>query len=187
MNQKKIQKMTYIALFSTLAFIATLFEFPIPFFPPFLKIDISDIFIFISAFIVGPAGMITVIIIKSILHWLLRGSEIGVPIGQLTSIISSLSFCLPAYYLYQTKKYQLLPSLISGSLVMTTIMFIANFYVITPFYFMLADMPLPQPFFPYMLIYLPFNLVKSGLLSLLIIITLPHILPFLKKKGINNN
>lgn len=173
--------MTYIALFSALAFILMLFEFPLPFFPPFLKIDVSDVFIFLSSFVVGPLGMIAVILIKNILHWLIRGAELGLPVGQLASILSSLAYCLTAYFMLnmskrnETKVKDLVLPLIAGTLMMTLVMFVANYYFIVPFYFAIGNMPLPENYFGYMLIYIPFNLIKATIVSVVILIAFPYV------------
>ena len=56
---------------SCLAAIATVlmyFEFPIPFMPPFLKVDLSGAVVLIGAFIFGIAPAITMIGIKDIIH-----------------------------------------------------------------------------------------------------------------------
>ena len=44
------------------------FEFPIPFMPPFLKVDLSGAVVLIGAFIFGIAPAITMIGIKDIIH-----------------------------------------------------------------------------------------------------------------------
>ncbi len=181
MKNSRTQKMTYIALFSALAFILMLFDFPLPFFPPFLKFDLSDVFIFLSSFVVGPLGMIAVIVIKNILHWLIRGAELGLPVGQLASILSSLAYCLTAYFVLkmnktnETKVKDLVLPLIAGTLMMTLVMFIANYYLITPFYFAIGNMPLPENYFGYMLMYIPFNLIKATIVSIVILIAFPYV------------
>ena len=68
MKQTKTPTLVYIAILSALATILMFFDFPIPFFPPFLKFDLSDAVIFASSVIVGPLGMIAIIVIRSILH-----------------------------------------------------------------------------------------------------------------------
>lgn len=185
MKNSRTQKMTYIALFSALAFILMLFDFPLPFFPPFLKFDLSDVFIFLSSFVVGPLGMIAVIMIKNVLHWLIRGAELGLPVGQLASILSSLAYCLTAYFVLKmskgnetktkTKTKDLVIPLIAGTLMMTFVMFVANYYFITPFYFAIGNMPLPENYFGYMLMYIPFNLIKATIVSVVILIAFPYV------------
>ncbi|GBU10737.1 riboflavin transporter [Erysipelotrichaceae bacterium] len=184
MQNSKIKTMVLISLFSALAYVAMLFDFPLPFFPPFLKFDISDVFIFISGIILGPYPMIAVILLKNFLHWMTKGAELGIPIGQLSSILSSLSFTLPAYYFWnknkdknngESKKNNIV-ALVIGMLSMTVIMLIANYFLILPVYFKLGDIPLPANYLGYVIFtYGPFNLIKSGVVSLLIILVFPTV------------
>ena len=181
MKQTKTPTLVYIAILSALATILMFFDFPIPFFPPFLKFDLSDAVIFASSVIVGPLGMIAIIVIRSILHWLLKGAEMGIPVGQLASILSSLSFTLTVYYfpratqVIKSEKGQLIFGLVEGSIVMASVMFLANYFWITPFYFALGNMPLPDNLFNYVLAYVPFNLIKGALNGTMIFLLLPYV------------
>ena len=53
-NQLILKKMTKIAILASLAGVLNLFTFPIPFFPAFYEIDISDAVVLIGAFSMGP-------------------------------------------------------------------------------------------------------------------------------------
>ena len=47
----KTSKITYTAIFAAIATVLMYFEFPIPFMPPFLKVDLSGAVVLIGAFI----------------------------------------------------------------------------------------------------------------------------------------
>ena len=64
----KTSKITYTAIFAAIATVLMYFEFPIPFMPPFLKVDLSGAVVLIGAFIFGIAPAITMIGIKDIIH-----------------------------------------------------------------------------------------------------------------------
>ena len=49
----KTSKITYTAIFAAIATVLMYFEFPIPFMPPFLKVDLSGAVVLIGAFIFG--------------------------------------------------------------------------------------------------------------------------------------
>ena len=51
----KTSKITYTAIFAAIATVLMYFEFPIPFMPPFLKVDLSGAVVLIGAFIFGIA------------------------------------------------------------------------------------------------------------------------------------
>ena len=64
----KAKKITCTAVFAAIATIMMYFEFPIPFMPPFLKVDLSGAVVLVGAFILGIAPAITMIGIKDLIH-----------------------------------------------------------------------------------------------------------------------
>ena len=53
----KTSKITYTAIFAAIATVLMYFEFPIPFMPPFLKVDLSGAVVLIGAFIFGMTSL----------------------------------------------------------------------------------------------------------------------------------
>jgi riboflavin transporter FmnP len=172
--------MVHIAILAALATVFMFFDFPLPFFPPFLKLDLSDAIVFIAGLILGPGGIVCIVGFRSILFWLLRGSETGLPIGIMAGMISSLSFSLSAYFIAQklgsTRKStsNIIIGLGFGTVCMSVLMFCLNYVWITPFYFSFAGWPLPDNYTTYMLMYIPFNIIKGGVNSLLVYFLLPY-------------
>ena len=64
----KTMKITYTAIFAAIAAVLMYFEFPLPFMPPFLKVDLSGAAILIGAFIFGIGPAIMMILIKDLIH-----------------------------------------------------------------------------------------------------------------------
>lgn len=133
-NQKiSVSKMTKVAMLSVLAFILMLIELPLPIFPGFLKVDISDVPALIAGFALGPVAGIAVEAIKNILH-LLRTSTGGV--GELANFFVGAAIVLPSALIYRHKKNKV--SAVVGLAVGTVIMAIcgglANYFVLLPFY-----------------------------------------------------
>ena len=64
----KTMKITYTALFAAIATVLMQFEFPVPFMPPFLKIDFSGAAILIGAFIFGIGPGIAMALIKDLIR-----------------------------------------------------------------------------------------------------------------------
>lgn len=71
---------------------------PIPI-APWLKFDLSDLVVFITIVIYGPIGAVIVAFIKSIIHFLVKGSDVGIPLPQFIAFVSSLAYSLPLYYM----------------------------------------------------------------------------------------
>lgn len=169
----KTQRMMKISILSALAFIVMLIEFPIPlpFFPPFLKIDFSDVIVLFAGFSLGGVPMLIVTVVRSILHWFMRGAQFGIPIDQLASMLSTFSYTIPLYLLFKTKGYRELTRfkqigyILVASISMSFVMFVANYFVITPYYFKIGGMALPDNYLQFMLAYIPFNLIKGALIG----------------------
>ena len=64
----RTSKITYTAIFAAIASVLMYFEFPLPFMPPFLQVDLSGVAVLIGAFIFGIRPAICMIIIKDVIH-----------------------------------------------------------------------------------------------------------------------
>ena len=59
------KKLVLIAVFSALAFVLMLFEFPLPFIAPsFYEIDLSEVPVLLGSFIMGPVAGVIIEAIK---------------------------------------------------------------------------------------------------------------------------
>ena len=121
------------SLLGVIAFIIMFLEFPLPLFPDFLKIDLSDVPAVIAGFALGPVAGVLVEVIKNLLH-LLRTTTSGV--GELANFLVGVAFVVPASYIYSIKKDKrhALVGMIVGIVVMGIVGAIANYYVLIPFY-----------------------------------------------------
>ncbi|MCD5411179.1 MAG: ECF transporter S component, partial [Clostridiales bacterium] len=108
-----------IAILGAIAFGIMLIQFPIPIFPAFLKIDLSDVVALVGGFAIGPVAGVVVQLIKVLLHFIIRTSTGGV--GELANFIIGASFVFPAAFIYHMKKDKkhALVGLIVGTITMT--------------------------------------------------------------------
>lgn len=182
--KNRTMSIVFVGVFAALAFVAMLIDFPLPFFPPYLKFDISDVFIFMAGILTGPWGLIAAAVIKNLLHFIFKGAAFGIPIDQIASLLSTLAFVLPAYFFaYGWKRKVGAPApslkklaigLAIGTVSLAIVMTVANYFFITPLYFALGNMPLPENYLAWILMYLPFNLIKGVLLSVILLVLYPH-------------
>ncbi|MBN4051034.1 MAG: ECF transporter S component [Alkaliphilus sp.] len=123
-----------IAILGAIAFGIMLIQFPIPIFPAFLKIDLSDIVALVGGFAIGPVSGVAVQLIKVLLHFIIRTSTGGV--GELANFIIGASFVFPAAFIYHMKKDKkhALVGVIVGTITMTMAGALANIYILIPFY-----------------------------------------------------
>ena len=80
----RTRMVTLIGVFAAISTILMYIELPIPFMPPFLKIDLSGVPILIMGFMYGPLPAIYVTCIKDIIH--MFSSQTGC-VGELADII----------------------------------------------------------------------------------------------------
>ena len=97
------RKLTMIGMFSAIAAILMIFEFPMPFAPSFYKLDFSEIPVLITAFAFGPVAGVMVEFCKIVLN-LLMDSTTTAFVGELANFMVGCSFILPASIIYLHKK-----------------------------------------------------------------------------------
>lgn len=137
MNQSKkllnIKNMTKISILSVIAFILMQLEFPVPIFPSFLKIDLSDLPALVGGFALGPIVGILIELFKNLMH-LVQTSTSGV--GELANFLVGIALVAPAsliYYRNKTKKNAII-GLIVGTISMGIMGGLANYFILLPFY-----------------------------------------------------
>lgn len=130
----KTRKLVLTAIFSAIAFLLMLAEFPLAFLMPgFLKLDFSELPALICSFSAGPLWGVAVCLIKNLMH-LPMTTTAG--IGELANFLLGAAFVLPAgwiYHTHRTKKGALIGS-VSGSLIGACMSFPINLFVAYPFY-----------------------------------------------------
>lgn len=177
--------LTKISVLSVIAFLIMYIEIPLWFTPTFLKIDLSDIPALVGAFALGPVVGVAIEFVKNILHIALKGtSTMGV--GELANFVVGSAFVYTAGYLYYKKRSfkNAVIGMILGTIVMTIIASIANYFVLIPFYAKLFGAPISVyvemgaavnkyvvDFRTFILFgIVPFNLLKGIIIS---IVTIP--------------
>ena len=127
----------YIAvtgMLSAIAFILMFLDFPVPFMPSFIKLDISELPALIGSFAMGPVCGVLVCLIKNLIH-LTMSSTGGV--GELSNFVLGVAFVLPAGLIYRYKKSKkgaVIGALV-GALLMAVFSVVSNYYVVYPFYY----------------------------------------------------
>lgn len=167
----KVFKILSSAMLGSIAYLLMMFNFPLPGFPVFLKIDFSEIPALLGAIIFGPAAGISIEALKNFLHYGLQGSFTGVPVGQLANFIAGVSFILPVSYFARKvrSKKGLVYGLTFGSVIMTVLMGVLNYFIILPAYtwFLNAPQMSQEALFSTVLVGItPFNIIKTLILSL---------------------
>ncbi len=189
----KTRKITYVAMFAAISAVLMYFEFPLPFLPPFLKIDLSGIPILLAAFMFGPVEAITVTLIKDLIH--LFSSQTG-GVGELADFIIFSAFALTAYFIYRINKTRKLAVLAcaAGTGVITVVGVLANKFLLIPFYEKIMPIeaiieackavnPYIDSINAYLLLgVVPFNLIKGVVISLVTLLVYKKLSVLIKGK-----
>ncbi len=114
------RKMAMIGMFSAIATILHLFDFALPFAPPFYKLDFSELPILIGAFAFGPAAGVMMEFLKILLKLLVKGTTTAF-VGDLANFVIGCSFILPAsvIYAFGKKKRSAIVGCVVGTLILT--------------------------------------------------------------------
>lgn len=138
MNTKKLFSVKNIAKMAILSAVATVlmaFDFPIPFLPPFYKIDLSEVVVMIGGFAMGPLAGAVIEFLKIALRLFIKPSETAF-IGEISAFLMGISFIVPASYIYQKDKTQkgAMRGMLISIVIATVVAAILNYTVILDMY-----------------------------------------------------
>ncbi len=194
------KNLVLMAIFSALAAVLMLLEFPLPFIAPsFYEIDLSEIPVLIGSFIMGPVAGVIIEAVKILPTLLIRGTDTAY-VGELANFIIGCCFIVPAGVIYKknkTKKSALI-GIATGTMLMAVAGVVINYAILIPFYVKAFGMPLDlildmgakiNPLisnkWTFVLICVaPFNIVKGIIDSLITALVYKRISTFIK--GIGN-
>ncbi|WP_409293368.1 ECF transporter S component [Peribacillus sp. SCS-37] len=184
--------MVGIGMFSSIAYILMLLNFPFPGFPPYLLVDFSDIPALIAAMIFGPLAGVLVELIKNTLDYLMTGAATGVPVGQAANFAAGILFVLPTYYVYRrlSSRKGLAAGLIAGTITMSIMMSVLNYFVFLPAYtlFLGAEsMSSEAARQTIVSSILPFNVVKGLLITVVFMLLFAKLNTWLNKQAVYRN
>ena len=174
-----------IAILSAIGYILMFISVPLPMlFPNFLKIDISDLTALLGGVALGPLSGVTIAFLKNLLQFVTGMSTTG-GVGEFANFLIGGSFVFTVSYIYSKKRELsgVIIGLLAGMVVMTIVGCVSNYFIILPFYQTIGwpidavvamgaainpTIDSKMSFVIWMIA--PFNILKSGLMSLL---TLP--------------
>ncbi|WP_278554213.1 ECF transporter S component [Parvimonas micra] len=200
MNKKKfsISEITKISILGTISVLLMFIKVPLPFAPTFMEMDIAELPALIGGFAMGPLAGFLIVCIKILLNIVINGTKTFY-VGELSNLIVSSAFVLTTSFIYKhnkSKKSALL-GLAIGSISMSIVATLSNYFIIFPLYAKLLKIdlnafvgmvakinPLVKSYFTLMVFsVLPFNLVKTFVTSLVTSLLYKRISPILKRNG----
>lgn len=139
------RKIAVIGMFSAIAMILQLFEFPLPFAPSFYELDFSELPILVGTFAFGPAAGVMMEFIKTLLKLCIKGTSTAF-VGDLANFVIGCSFILPAstIYAFRKNKKSAIVACVVGTLVMTVFGTAFNALYLLPAYDKMGMMPMEK-------------------------------------------
>lgn len=196
-TQKKVnvREVTQIGMLGAIAVILMLFEFSLPFAPPFYKIDLSEVPVLVGCFAMGPIAGALIELVKVLLNLLINGTTTAC-VGEIANFLIGCAFCVPAGMIYRkcrTRKGAII-GMLSGTLFMTFTGCFMNAYVLLPAYGKAFHMPIESlvgmgtavngnitNLLTFVLFAVaPFNLLKGIVVSIIVLLIYKKISPVLK-------
>ena len=176
-SQSAVKTVTSLAMLTALTYVAMLLSKMLPQISGFLQMDVKDTVVCIGGFLFGPLSAAVISIVVALVE-MFTVSDTGI-IGLIMNVLATCAFCCTASFVYKkmrTRKGAVL-GLLLGTLVLTVVMLLWN-YLITPIY-MHMDRSVVAAMLP--TVFLPFNLVKGGLNTALILILYKPVVTALRK------
>ena len=193
-RRKALQHGVKIAILAALAGVINLFTFPVPFFPPFYEVDLSDAVVLIGGFALGPWAAVAMEAIKQLINLSVNGT-ITAFVGELANFLMGVALVVPAAWIYKrnkTLKHALIGMCV-GLFSLVGISALLNYFVLIPAYAsafgMDAVLAMAQKAISsitdlktlVMFATVPFNLFKGLLCSVLAFMLYKRISPLLHK------
>ncbi|QHD15293.1 ECF transporter S component [Staphylococcus equorum] len=181
--QQQTKRLITISMLSAVSFILMFIKFPIPFLPPYLTLDFSDVPALLATFTLGPLAGIIVEFIKNLLNFLFN---LGDPVGPVANFLAASSFLLTAYYVTKNK-YNLKSQIIGftvATIVMTIILSILNYFVLLPLYGMIMNLSDVVENVKIVIVsgVIPFNIIKGAIISIVFIVLFKRLKMYYQNK-----
>lgn len=137
------RKLAMIGMFSAIAMILHLFDFPLFFAPGFYKLDFSELPILVGTFAFGPVAGVMMEFIKILLKLFVKGTSTAF-VGDLANFVVGCSFILPAsaVYAFRKSKKSAIIACVTGTLILTVFGTAFNAIYLLPAFSKLYGMPL---------------------------------------------
>ena len=192
-NTRSLVKMAVLA---ALGAILMLIEVRLPVFPGILKLELGDLPALLGSLAMGPLAGVIIELLKNIMN-LLLDFTFTFGVGELSNFIVGSAFVASASIVYQRSrdKRGLLLGLLTGIFCMTLTACFSNYYIVIPAYMKAGGFSLEKIVELFamansritdlrtIIIYaiIPFNLLKSTVVSIVALLLYNRVLPVLHR------
>lgn len=174
------KKMTLTAILAAVATVLFFLNFPIPFFPPFIKMDFSNVPALFATFVISPFAGVMIELIKNIFNFM--NTTTG-GVGELAAFMIGSAYMIGAGVVFKAmRRRSIVMPLVVGTAVMTIVAAAANYWILFPLYskFMPIEaiikaasalIPIANTYERVILFsIIPFNIIKGAVSSIITIV-----------------
>ncbi|RYG74515.1 ECF transporter S component [Lentibacillus lipolyticus] len=185
----KLTKLVILALLGTISLVLFFLNFPLPFLPPYLKIDFSEVPALMAALIFSPMAGVIVEGIKNLLYLAVSGA--GDPIGVAANFLAGVMFIVPVAVLYHKSKgvKSVVSGLVTGTIIMAVGMSVLNYYIVLPAYAWFMGAPeMAASTAKWVAVsagVLPFNMIKGVVVGMLFVPVFVKMKSWIEQKQMN--
>lgn len=133
-------KIAVTAIFTALSVVLMYLEFNLPFMPPFLKFDFSELPVLIGSFALGPVYGIIIELFKNLIHLPVTGTA---GIGELSNFVTGSLYVFTAgmfYEKHRTRKGAII-SMLLATAVLAIVAVPFNYFFTLPLYGSVLELP----------------------------------------------
>lgn len=186
-----------VGMFSAIATVLYILDFPLPFAPDFYKVDFSELPVMIATFAFGPVAGVLTEFCKILLKLMVKGTNTAF-VGDMANFIIGCSLVLPAGLVYEFAKSKkgAIAGCITGVICMTVFGSAFNGIYLIPKYVVMYGMPSVDTIIrmgskingaihnlPTFLCFAvaPLNFIKAGVISLITMLIYKPLSPIIKE------
>jgi len=132
-RKRMIRRITASAILTAMSVVLMYLEVAIPFMPPFLKFDFSEIPVLIGSFALGPVYGVIIELLKNLIHLPVSATS---GIGELSNFLTGSIYVFTAGFIYnrhRTRKGAIVSMLIATA-VLALVAIPLNYYMTLPLY-----------------------------------------------------
>jgi len=195
LSRAKAHWIAKAGILTAVAVVLMYFEMTLPLMPTFLKFDFSEIAVLLASFSMGPLTGILVELLKNLFH--LPSTATG-GVGELANFVVGSTFVGIAGIIYRRNKSKsgAFIAMAAGTLAMTLLASVINYFVMIPFYVSVMGFPLEQIIAMtqkvgntwvtsletlIVFVFVPFNLFKGIVVSLIVALIYKRVSPILHR------
>ena len=177
-----VRVIAQVGILAAISYLLRFFEVPLPIFPPFLRIDLSDVVAVFGGISMGPVVGFIIVVIKNLLQALTGSSTGGV--GEFANILIAGPYVLMiCIFCKKVKSYKnVLIGAVIGTIAMAIVGSVVNYFIMFPLYSKVmipmeviiamgtALNPKVTDLFSFMIwLIIPFNIVKGAIMTVVIL------------------